>query len=298
MLLQLPDELPEQLILIGIVVVIAFVARFVLVKIIRRTTHQLANRDLTKDTDDLSVRAKRVLARASGADLERHRQRVTTFGSLLRNIVNVLVIIIVILTILTILGIPTAPLLASAGVGGVALGFGAQSLVKDYLSGIFMLTEDQFGVGDLVEIGDRQGTVLEVALRITKLRASDGAIWYVRNGEILTLGNISQGFSTGVVTVPVAIDEDSERVIEVLQDAVGAMADEDEWSDALLENPSVLGVDSMSEGTMTFQIAVKTGPNQQWGPMREIRRRAHWALAQAGVRRPILPGIATVEPDA
>lgn len=298
MLLQLPDELPEQLILIGIVVVIAFVARFVLVTIIRRATQQLANRDLSKNMTDLGIRAKRILARASGADLERHRQRVTTFGSLLRNIVNVVVIIIVILTVLTILGVPTAPLLASAGVGGVALGFGAQSLVKDYLSGIFMLTEDQFGVGDLVEIGDRQGTVMEVALRITKLRAGDGSVWYIRNGEILTLGNISQGFSTGVVTVPVAIDEDSEHVIQVLQDAVENMTEEDEWRESLLDNPTVLGVDSMSEGTMTFQIAVKTGPNQQWGPMREIRRRAHQALAQAGVRRPILPGIATVEPDA
>lgn len=290
MLLQLPIEWTEQLVLIAVVILLAFVLRFILVIAIKKTTRHLLNRDPNQSADDLSIRARRVLARASGTDLERHRQRVSTFGSLLRNVVNVVVVITAIVMVLSILGIPTAPLLASAGVGGVALGFGAQALVKDYLSGVFMLSEDQFGVGDIVEIGDLRGTVMEVTLRVTKLRADNGSVWYVRNGEILTLGNISQGYSTAVVTIPVAIDEDPERVMAVLQEAVGAMADEEEWNQVLIENPSVLGVDSMAEGTMTFQVLVKTGPNQQWGPMREVRRRASRALAEAGVRRPIIPG--------
>lgn len=290
MLLQIPTELTEQAVMILVILVLAVVVRFVLLVVIKRVTRHLANRDPDQATGDLSVRARRVLSRAGAIQLERHRQRVETFGSLLRNIVNILTVIIAVLMILSVLGVPTAPLLASAGVGGVALGFGAQSLVKDYLSGIFMLTEDQFGVGDIVEVGAVRGTVLEVNLRITKVRAVDGVVWYVRNGEILTLGNISQGFSTGMVDIPVAIDEDSEKVITVLEEGIGAMADEPEWSDALIENPSVLGVDSISEGTMIVKVFIKAGPNQQWGAMREVRRRAHKALTEAGIRRPILPG--------
>lgn len=206
-----------------------------------------------------------------------------------------MIVAVTVITVLAIVGVPMGPFLASAGVGGVALGFGAQSLVKDYLSGIFMLMEDQFGVGDMVQIGDITGTVLAVNLRITKIRAVDGKVFYVRNGEILTVGNISQGFSTAFVQVPVAIDEDAERVMEVLRSGIGAMADENEWSQVLLENPAVLGVDSLTDGTMSFNIMIKSGPNQQWGPMREVRRRARVALAGAGIRRPILPGEQTLE---
>ena len=206
----------------------------------------------------------------------------------MRNVVDVVIAVITLLTVLSIIGIPMGPLLASAGVGGVALGFGAQSLVKDYLSGIFMLSEDQFGVGDLITVGDTKGTVLEVSLRVTKLRDPMGTVWYVRNGEILTVGNVSQGFSAAFVDVPVAIDEDPANVTAVLAAAVAGMQEESAWEDVLLEEPSVVGVDSMSGGTMVMKIALKTGPNQQWGVMRAVRQRAQRALAEAGIRGPIL----------
>ncbi len=296
--LETATQITEHLVLIAVVVLLATILRIFLTQLIKRVTRSLLARDPNKDTEDLGVRARRVLARASGTNTERHQQRVQTTGSLLRNVVDVVIVAVSIITILAIVGVPMGPFLASAGVGGIAIGFGAQSLVKDYLSGIFMLVEDQFGVGDMVEIGAVTGTVLEVSLRVTKIRSTDGRVVYVRNGEILTVGNISQGFSTAFVQVPVAIDEDAERVMEVLKKGIGAMADEDEWNQLLLENPAVLGVDSLAEGTMTFNIMIKSGPNQQWGPMREVRRRARTALAEAGIRRPILPGEQLAAPTA
>lgn len=285
-------EFWEQLLLSGIVLVFALILRAVLVRVINRGVKVLASRPKERN-DDLGAKAASILAKASGLHDERQRQRVTTLGSLLRSVVDVVLIVLVVLTILATFGVPMAPLLASAGVGGVALGFGAQSLVKDYLSGIFMLAEDQFGVGDLIQVGELRGTVQEVTLRVTKLRDPSGTVWYVRNGEVLTLGNVSQGFSTAVVEVPVAIDEDPERVQQVLRTAVGTMGEEPEWSEVLLENPTVLGVESMSEGTMVLRILLKTGPDKQWGPMREARARAQRALAAEGVRGPILPGVRT-----
>ncbi|MDO5677075.1 MAG: mechanosensitive ion channel [Propionibacteriaceae bacterium] len=282
----MPD-LWEKLLLAGIVIVVAVALRIVLVFAIRRTVRTLLAREQNK-ADDLGARARRILARASGLSAERHRQRVETLGSLLRNVVDIVLLVVVVLTVLAIFGVPMGPLIASAGVGGVALGFGAQSLVKDYLSGIFMLAEDQFGVGDLVKIGDLSGTVQEVTLRVTKLRDASGTVWYVRNGEVLTLGNVSQGFSTAVIDIPVAIDEDPERVQDVLRAAVGSMHEEPEFAEQLLEAPSVLGIGNMDGGTMTVQVLIKTGPNQQWGPMRAVKARAQRALAEAGVRGPIL----------
>ena len=153
-----------------------------------------------------------MLAQATGLAHERHRQRTLTMGSLLRSIVTfVVVTLITVLTVMAIVGIPLGPLLASAGVGGVALGFGAQSLVKDFLSGIFMILEDQYGVGDVIDTGEAIGTVEEVTLRVTRLRDASGVIWYVRNGEIIRVGNKSQGWSTAIVDMPVSYAENVER---------------------------------------------------------------------------------------
>lgn len=285
------EDLWEKLLMAGIVVLVALVLRLVLVFVIKRSVRVLTAKQNTREPDaELGSRARQILTRAGGLASQRQKQRIATLGSLLRNVVDVVLVVITLLTVLAIFGVPMGPLIASAGVGGVALGFGAQSLVKDYLSGIFMLTEDQFGVGDLIKVGDLTGTVQEVTLRVTKLRDPTGTVWYVRNGEVLTLGNVSQGFSTATIDIPVAIDEDPEKVQAVLRKAVDSMAEEPEWSTKLLENPNVLGVGSMSGGTMTMQISLKTGPDQQWGPTRAVRERAQRALVEAGIRGPILPG--------
>lgn len=281
------DALTQRLIYLAIVVVIAVVLRFLLILIIKRSVRALASR--TPDPSDLSPdRTSGMLARASGVSRERQRQRVTTLGSLMRNIVDVVILIVTLLTVLSIVGIPMAPLLASAGVGGVAIGFGAQSLVKDYLSGVFMLAEDQFGVGDIITVGAIKGTVLEVTLRVTKVRDFTGVVWYIRNGEILTLGNISQGFSVEWIEIPVAIDEDPDKVIAVLRESLEGMSEEERFVGVLMGQPEVLGVDSMSGGTMIIKLAVQAHANQHWAAVREVRRRAQEACTAAGIRKPIL----------
>ncbi|SHJ76571.1 small conductance mechanosensitive channel [Tessaracoccus bendigoensis DSM 12906] len=280
----------EKLLLAVIVIAVALLVRTVARFVIRRSVRALTARQAS--TDGASSESQGFHPRSWGAS-ERQRQRIDTLGSLLRNVVDVALVVVALLTVLAIFGVPMGPLLASAGVGGVAIGFGAQSLVKDYLSGIFMLSEDQFGVGDLIKVGELTGTVQEVTLRVTQLRDPSGTAWYVRNGEILTLGNVSQGFSTVTVDIPVALDEDQDKVTSLLREAVAGMATEAEWSGKLLEEPSVLGVGDMSGGTMTIQISLKARPNEQWGPARAVRERAQRALAEAGIRGPILPATPT-----
>lgn len=286
---DMSSEIIERAVLVGLVIVLAVLVRMFLVFVIRRATRTLLAREAASPQGpNLTEKTRWLLARASGLADERRRQRVGTLGSLLRNVVDVVIVTVTILTVLAIVGVPMTPLLASAGVGGVAVGFGAQSLVKDYISGIFMLAEDQFGIGDYVKVGDIEGTVLQVSLRVTQLRDPSGAVWYVRNGEILKVGNVSQGFSNAFVDVPVAIDEDPAEVTAILREAVAGMDREDEWSDVLLEPPSVLGVSSMSEGTMMIQIMLQTGANKQWAAMREVRLRAKHACAEAGIKGPKL----------
>ena len=186
------------------------------------------------------------------------------------------------------LGIPLGPLLASAGVAGVALGFGAQSLVKDFLSGIFMILEDQYGVGDIIDTGEAIGTVEEVTLRVTRLRDGNGVAWYVRNGEIVRIGNKSQGWSTAIVDTAVAYDEDIERAIAVMREVVHQMDQDPAWQGRLLEEPTVVGVESIAAGAVTVRIIAKCAPNENFPVQREIRERLKVALDRSGIRAPQL----------
>ncbi len=168
----------------------ALVARWLLHRAIRKSVAlAIAQRDRRVQ----GGRADRVLTQATGMARERHRQRMHTLGTMLRSVVTLIVTFVALLTVMALLGIPLGPLLASAGVGGVALGLGAQSLVKDFLSGIFMILEDQYGVGDHVDLGDAVGIVEDVSLRVTAVRDGDGVLWFVRNGEIARVANRSQG---------------------------------------------------------------------------------------------------------
>jgi small conductance mechanosensitive channel len=263
----------------------AVVLRWVLLRSISRVVDvTLAKSDARRERQ--VGRAGRVLAQATGAAHERHRQRTLTMGSLLRSIVTFTVAMITVLTVMAIVGIPLGPLLASAGVGGVALGFGAQSLVKDFLSGIFMILEDQYGVGDIIDTGEAVGTVEEVSLRVTRLRDGSGVVWYVRNGEIIRIGNKSQGWSTAIVDIPVSYAENLERVIPLIREVVHRMDEAPEWKSKLLEEPQVVGVESMTGTAVTVRILAKTAPEQQYGVSREIREQVKAAFDQAGIQGP------------
>ena len=273
-------------------IVLTLVLAFVVRKVAHRAIDTAVDTAIARSEE---ARAKRDHKRSSGmsakAVRERYRQRTLTTGSLLRSIATIVIATVTVLTVLALLDIPLAPLLASAGVGGVALGFGAQALVKDYLSGIFMILEDQYGVGDYIDTGEAVGTVEEVSLRVTRLRDLDGVVWYVRNGEVIRIGNRSQGWSTVMVDLPFSYKEDVDHVIEIVRGEVSAMNEDTHWSEVLREAPSVLGVETITAGTVTVRVFATCAPNENWGIQREIRRRVKDAFDREGIAGPPLPPV-------
>ena len=228
-----------------------------------------------------------MLASATGYGNARHEQRVATAATIVKSTVSVIIVGTALLMVLELLGIPLGPLLASAGVAGLAIGFGAQSMVKDTLSGLFMILEDQYGVGDVVDAGTVVGTVEEVTLRITRLRDGDGVVWYIRNGEILRLGNRSQGWSVAVVDVQLAYTDDIARVTGVMTAAVADLAEQDEWSDVLMETPHVTGIEAMAQGLVTLRVTAQVRANERDGVQREIRSRLKAAFDANDVHMPV-----------
>jgi small conductance mechanosensitive channel len=216
----------------------------------------------------------------------RRTQRAETIGAVLRSVVTIVIWSIAILTVLDILGISLAPIIAGAGIVGVALGFGAQSLVRDFLSGMFMLMEDQFGVGDVVDTGVATGTVEGVSLRTTRLRDIDGVVWHIPNGTILRVGNKSQQWSRAVVDVPVTFEADTGVATDVIRQVAEDIWREPEYASVILAEPSVLGVESLAPGRVVIRVVVRTQPQQQWRVERELRVRIKAALDAAGIALP------------
>jgi moderate conductance mechanosensitive channel len=213
----------------------------------------------------------------------RRVQRAESMGSLLKSVSSIVIVTIFGITIIAQLGYPVGPLLASAGVVGVALGFGAQSLVKDYLAGIFMIFEDQYGVGDSVDLGEAGGTVEAVGLRVTRLRDVEGTVWYVRNGEIIRVGNQSQNWARTVLDIPVALDQDLQRVQQVLRDVAHDLWDDDDFRHLIIEEPSVWGVQDLTPNWVTVRVTLKTAPLEQWAVAREMRQRIKWRFDHEGI---------------
>ncbi len=263
--------------IVGILVA-AVVARWLTHRLIGRVVAQASARHETRSR--ALGRAGAVLAEASGLAHERYVARTQTLGAVLRSVVTVAVTAVAALTIMATVGIPLAPLLASAGVGGVALGFGAQSLVKDFLSGVFMIVEDQYGVGDTIDTGSAIGVVEDITLRVTRIRDATGVIWYIRNGEIVRIGNRSQGWSTAAVEIPIALDEDHERARDVLhQGVVEVLQDDPRLLDA-----TQVHTESIAHGALVLRIVAKCLPTEQQAVQREIRDLAKSALDAAGVQ--------------
>jgi small conductance mechanosensitive channel len=217
---------------------------------------------------------------------ERRAQRAATVSSVLRSIATGVIYSLALLMALSEIGLNIGPLIASAGIIGVALGFGAQSVVKDFLSGIFMVIEDQYGVGDVTDLGDASGTVESIGLRVTRLRDVNGTVWYVRNGEILRVGNKSQGWARAVVDVDVAYDEDISRVRDVLLRTANEVFSKPENAALTIDKPEVWGVEALSADSVVVRLVVKTVPLQQWKAARLLREAVKAAFDEAGVEIP------------
>src|SRR5439155_11376125 len=178
------------------------------------------------------------------------------------------------------------PLLAGAGIVGVAIGFGAQTLVKDFLSGMFMLIEDQFGVGDVIDAGFASGVVEGVSLRTTRLRDVEGTVWHIPNGEIHRIANKSQDWSRAVLDVQVALGTDLREAERVIKEVADAVWTEERWSTSILEEPEVWGGEGMAANSVTIRLVVKTKPSDQWDLMRVLRERISSAFLAAGIKLP------------
>ena len=237
--------------------------------------------------DSIAERPKAINGAAGHAETalvdERRKQRVRALGAILRSAASVTIFSIAGFAVLGDLGINLAPLLASSAVVGVAIGFGAQNLVRDYLSGIFMLVEDQYGVGDVITIGDATGTVENVTLRITRLRDVNGVVWHIRNGGVEAVGNESQGWARAVIDFPVPFEADLVTVRNLLQETGDTMWNEPTWRAVMLEAPEVWGAQEISTEEVVMRMVAKTAPLRQWEVEREMRARVKGALYAAGI---------------
>jgi moderate conductance mechanosensitive channel len=232
-------------------------------------------------------RLPQIFTDPDSAAAQRREQRATTMGGLLKSITTGVIAVIVLFMVVAQLGYNIAPLIASAGIVGLALGFGAQSLVKDFLGGIFLILEDQYGVGDSVNLGTASGTIEAVGLRVTRLRDVNGTVWYVRNGEILAVGNMSQEWARTVLDVPVAFSADLARVREVLQEVAQAVWEDPEYRPDILEEPEVWGVERWDPDGVVMRLVVKTAPLQQWSVARELRERVKDRFDAEGIEIPL-----------
>lgn len=272
--------------------------RILLIVVIAAVIRSAVRKALTKLITRMNTSAEAVEGTALGGLLvnaERRRQRSEAIGSVLRSVASFLILGTAALMVLAALKIDLAPLLASAGVAGVAIGFGARNLVTDFLSGVFMIMEDQYGVGDKIDAGVASGEVIEVGLRVTKLRGDNGEIWYVRNGEIKRIGNLSQGWATAGVDVQVKPSENLSRIRAVVKEVADAMAKESPWDERLWGPVEVLGLDEVLLASMTVKVSAKTMPGQQFAVERELRWRIKEAFDAAGIR--IIGGVPAADED-
>ncbi|MGY4645916.1 mechanosensitive ion channel family protein [Cellulomonas sp. URHB0016] len=224
-----------------------------------------------------------VLLKADPLASARRAQRARTIDSVLRSSATILIGSTIVFMVLAALGVNIAPFIASAGIIGVALGFGAQSLVKDFLTGTFMLLEDQYGVGDVVDVGPATGTVEAVTLRVTKIRDADGTLWYVPNGSMLRVGNKTQGWATAVVEIDVDYFADLDEVRALLAEAGARVARDPQVGHYLQGEPAITGIERLAADAVSLRLKVTTSPAMQWEVARALRVAARDELEKAGV---------------
>jgi len=279
-----------------LIVLLAVVGRYLLHRLIERVVRQAAGSGAGLALlRPLRARIPAALRDPVAGVSERRRARAEALGSILRSISSTVIFAVAVMLVLGELGVQLAPLLAGAGIVGVAIGFGAQNLVRDFLSGLFMLFEDQYGVGDVIDVGDVVGTVEAVGLRITTVRDGQGVLWYIRNGEIQHVGNKSQGWALVMVDVPVGFTS-VEEAAEVLRAAAAELAASEQWADDLIEAPEVLGVEQITTDGAVIRTTVKTPSEAQWRVARELRRRLTEALHTAGIAARISAGRMYIRP--
>lgn len=262
------EILVEKPLKILIILLVALVLDWLAMRIIRRSTQRAIDKPVllrNPGTDEQSPQAR--------AQENRRQQRMRTLANVGRSIAAFVIWTWAVLAVLDQLGVNVAPLIASAGVVGVAIGFGAQSLVKDFFSGIFILLENQYGVGDTIQVGDVVGEVEEMTLRITTIRDMDGALWYIRNGDIDRVGNHSIQFSVARLQIPVSLMANPDKVSRVVEEACVAAIHDPEIKHLVMGTPQMLGPSEFNPNYVSFRVTVKTMPGAQWAVARHLHHR-------------------------
>lgn len=266
--------------------------------IMRRVIDRIVGRIVRGAKSKANVDDTQALDRSPIAQV-RLVQRTRTLGSILTNIVNVTIVIVAVILIVyrinsDIIGSFTL-LTAAIGAG---LGFGAQNIVKDVLNGIFIVAEDQIGIGDVVDLGLATGIVEYVSVRVTNVRDVNGTLWYVRNGEITRIGNMSMGWSRVIIDLAVPVDANIDEVEDAMLDAAKALRNEPKWRSRILETPEVWGLESVSGDALVIRLVMKTRPNAKDDVARELRMRLKHAIDELGLTLPQLTSITLTGIDA
>ena len=257
----------------------AFVAAWVLRLLLNRAVHGIVRgvkRSQNVDSTQELAAGPHLNARAV--------QRTRTLGSFGRNVISWLLVIIALFLILAQFNVNLTAIIASAGFVAAGLAFGAQNLVKDVLNGLFMVFEDQMGVGDLITVGEITGTVENVGIRVTQVRASDGTLWFVRNGEILTLGNASQGWGRAIMDITVSAEEDLDLVERAALESAQELLRSPEFARRVTGEPEVLGLESVYGDRATIRLTVRTRPEAQFSVQRELRARIRKRFGELGIQ--------------
>jgi len=265
-----PEVIIEWLLTSGVTILFLVIGGFVVISLSRFIMAKI--RDAFED-DDPETQSER-------------EKRAETLTRVTRNIIAIVVWGVVGMMILKELGVDIGPILAGAGVIGLAVGFGAQTLVKDFLSGMFILMENQFRVGDVIATAGEAGLVEAITLRTTILRDLEGKVHIIPNGEIAVVTNMTKKWSRFMIDVGVAYKEDVDHVIEVLKEVGESMTSDPEYSQLILEPLQVLGVDSFGDSSVNIRVMFTTKPLQQWGVGREFRRRIKNTFDEKGIEIP------------
>jgi small conductance mechanosensitive channel len=262
------------LIIVGLVV-LRWVLLVAIKRVVTTVTTGVKKREGAADTKALDASP---LARA------RIVQRARTIGLVLSNLLTAGLTISALIAILSEFGIAIGALAAGAGILGAAIGFGAQSLVRDFLAGLFIVVEDQFGVGDFVDLGTATGIVESIRLRVTQVRDLEGTVWYVRNGEIIRVGNQSQGWSRIILDLPLAYDADLEKAKKVLEAAAAKLTETPALKTGLIGKAEVWGVQALAGEEVVFRMVQQVRPSKKEAVTRALRLEAKKALDKAGIR--------------
>ena len=289
------EWLVQKPLTIAAILAVAWVLSRLARRVIKRTISELIDRreQAARAANDQELAGIELLPGFAARRLEalaqssaRSRQRSVTLIAVLSSLASGTIWIMAVLIAFGEVGINLGPLIAGAGIAGIALGFGAQSLVRDFLAGIFIIIEDQYGVGDVVDVGDATGTIELVSMRTTRLRDLNGVLWVVPNGEIRRVGNMSQLWSRSVLDIGVAYDTDLDQAMSAIKEVADDLWRANREEATIIEEPEIWGIQALGDSAVTIRLAVKTDPSEQWKISRLLNKAIKERLDAEGIEIP------------